>query len=76
MRPVGGHGVGARHGAQSHRMLVSALVAHHADAAYRREKHRAGLPNLVIQRLAVLANVVVHVLDVYVVSGDRGRGGA
>ena len=67
MRPVGSHGVGARHGAQSHRMLVCALVAHHSYAAYRGEQHRTGLPHLVIQRLAVLTDVVVHVLDVDVV---------
>ena len=65
--PVGRHGVGAGNGAQGYGVLVGALVAHYADAADSGEEHGAGLPNLVVERLAVFANVVVHVLDIYVV---------
>lgn len=67
MCPVGCHSVCARYGTQSHRMLVSALVAHDSHAAYRREKHRSCLPNLVVQTFAVFTDIVVHSLDIDVV---------
>ena len=48
-------------------MLVSTFVTHNAYTAYCGKKHRAGLPYLVIKRLTVLANIVVHVLDINIV---------
>ena len=59
MRPVGGHGVGAGHGAEGDGMLVGALVAHHTHAAHGGEQNGARLPYLVVERHLYLA--VLHV---------------
>src|SRR3989344_8291198 len=46
-RPVRGHGVFRRHGAQGDDLLVGALVAHDADALHRQQR-REGLPDLAV----------------------------
>ena len=46
--PVGCHGVGRRHGAQRHGLLVCAFVAHYAHALHG-QQNNSGLPYLVIQ---------------------------
>ena len=46
--PVGGHAVGARHGAERDDVLVGAIVAHHADAPHR-QQHGERLPDLVVE---------------------------
>lgn len=58
--PVGCHGVGRRHGAQRHGLLVCAFVAHYAHALHR-QQNNSGLPYLVIQ------TAVAQTLDKYMV---------
>ncbi len=50
-RPVGGHAVAALDRADRHRVLVGALVAHHADALHR-QQHRETLPEPRVPALA------------------------
>ena len=68
MRPVGRHGIGAGYGTQGNRVLVGAFVAHNAYTADCRQQNGTSLPYFIVENFAVFANVVLHVLDVNVVS--------
>ena len=59
MSPVGCHGITRCDGTQGYRVLVGALVAHHANAADIAEEDGSCLPNLVLDRHFDLA--VLHV---------------
>ena len=67
MSPVCGHCVRADHGPERNCLFIGTFVTHHTNALNRKE-YDSGLPNAVIEALAVFALPVPEAADEYVVS--------
>ena len=50
--PVGGHAIDAGNGAEGANVLVRAQIAHHPHGLHR-QQHRKGLPDLIVEPIAL-----------------------